>query len=285
MSDPAQDQNDEQQPFPAWEDHTDLPVGEILRRTRAYYRLSLPDVERGLRIRASQLGALEDGKIDQLPGRAYAIGFVRAYAEYLGLDGDKMVNLFKAQATGGAAARPELTFPVPASESRIPNVYVLGVCGAVLVCLVGILALIGGKGPDRHDIPHPTYDPNALKGVSASSMPLESALLTSIETAAGGRSPSVLVEPQSRIVVHAIDSAWVEIRNAAGKPILSRILKKGDSYMVPDEEGMVMDTGNAGVLQLVVDGQDMPPLGSPGDIRRKISLTPESLKAGGRTIR
>ena len=50
MSDPAHDQNDEQQPFPAWEDHTDLPVGEILRRTRAYYRLSLADVERGLRI-------------------------------------------------------------------------------------------------------------------------------------------------------------------------------------------------------------------------------------------
>ena len=80
--------------------HTDMPVGEILRRTRTHYGLNLQQVEQILRIRASNLEALETGDVSQLPGRVYAIGFVRAYAEYLGLDGDKMVHLFKQQSVG-----------------------------------------------------------------------------------------------------------------------------------------------------------------------------------------
>ncbi|MFN3700448.1 MAG: helix-turn-helix domain-containing protein, partial [Alphaproteobacteria bacterium] len=66
----------------AAEFHTDMPVGEILRRGREHYGQSLEDVERNLRIRAIQLHALETGNIEQLPGKAYALGFVRSYSEY-----------------------------------------------------------------------------------------------------------------------------------------------------------------------------------------------------------
>ncbi|PZO78204.1 MAG: DUF4115 domain-containing protein, partial [Micavibrio aeruginosavorus] len=75
-------------------------MGEILRRTRVHYGQSLQQIEGVLRIRASQLDALEQGDVSQLPGRVYAIGFVRSYSEYLGLDGDKMVHLFKEQSVG-----------------------------------------------------------------------------------------------------------------------------------------------------------------------------------------
>ena len=47
--------------------HTDMPVGEILRRSREHYGQSLEQVEQNLRIRASQLYALENGQVDQLP--------------------------------------------------------------------------------------------------------------------------------------------------------------------------------------------------------------------------
>ena len=47
--------------------HTDLSVGEILRRTRIHYDQSLPDIERALRIRASQLEALDRGNYAMLP--------------------------------------------------------------------------------------------------------------------------------------------------------------------------------------------------------------------------
>src|SRR5690606_13898422 len=104
--------------------YADLPVGEILRRGREHYNLSLNDVEAALRIRASQLGAIEQGRLDLLPGRVYAVGFVRAYAEYLGLDGGRIVQLFKAQ-SGESRKSPELHFPVAASESKVPNKFML----------------------------------------------------------------------------------------------------------------------------------------------------------------
>ena len=53
---------------------TDLPVGEILRRTRVHYKQSVEDIERALRIRASQIKAIETGDLEQLPGRVYAVG-------------------------------------------------------------------------------------------------------------------------------------------------------------------------------------------------------------------
>ena len=76
---------------------TDMPVGEVLRRAREHYGQSLRDVERNLRIRASQLAHLENGEYSALPGRVYVIGFIRSYSEYLGLNGDEMVNLYKRQ--------------------------------------------------------------------------------------------------------------------------------------------------------------------------------------------
>ena len=100
---------------------TELSVGEILRRGRKHYGQSLEQVSSALRIRAKQLEALEKGEWHRLPGQVYTIGFVRAYAEYLGLDGEKMVRLLKMQSDGFTRLRPKLSFPAPPSENRAPG--------------------------------------------------------------------------------------------------------------------------------------------------------------------
>ena len=111
-----------------------LSVGEILLRTRTHYGHSLEQIESVLRIRAGLLEALEQDDISKLPGRVYAIGFIRSYAEYLGLDGDQIVNLFKQQ-LGKNALRPEYNFPVAADESIRPDltVFVISLIGLAIV--------------------------------------------------------------------------------------------------------------------------------------------------------
>ncbi len=136
--------------------YTDLSVGEILRRTRLHYGQSLADIERVLRIRAGQLEALETGQVERLPGRVYAIGFVRSYSEYLGLDGDRMVHLFKNQTLGGKA-RPELHFPVPASESKVPDVKIVaGSLAAMLLVVILWFVLQGGSEEESAIPPAPS---------------------------------------------------------------------------------------------------------------------------------
>ena len=69
-----------------------IALGSSLASARLALGLELRDVERDTRIRARYLAALEEEEFDALPGEAYAAGFLRTYAGYLGLDADAYVD-------------------------------------------------------------------------------------------------------------------------------------------------------------------------------------------------
>src|SRR5262245_57657994 len=109
-------------------------VGEILRRRRESYGQDLPTVAAQLHIRLAYLRAVESGRFKDLPGMAYAAGFVRSYGDYLGLDGEELVRLFREE-MAGVDRQVRLNVPiVSASEGRIPG-------GAILL-LSGFLAVL-----------------------------------------------------------------------------------------------------------------------------------------------
>ena len=109
-------------------------IGELLRQTRESYGGEIDRIAATLRIRGSYLTAIEESRYSQLPGPVYALGFVRAYANHLGLDGEEAVRRFKQEATGFDVPR-DLTFPVPLSERSIPGgtmllaAFILAICG------------------------------------------------------------------------------------------------------------------------------------------------------------
>ncbi|MGB8842757.1 MAG: helix-turn-helix domain-containing protein, partial [Aliidongia sp.] len=98
----------------------DHSAGGLLRATRENLGWHLRDVAVALRIRADYLEALERNTVEGLPGPTYATGFLRAYAEYLGLDGHEIVRRFRAEKTG-LHDKPELAFPVPLTDRGIPG--------------------------------------------------------------------------------------------------------------------------------------------------------------------
>jgi cytoskeleton protein RodZ len=123
---------------------TDMPddgrfggVGALLRRRREEIQQDIDDVSRQLRIRSAYIRAIEEGKFQELPGNAYAIGFVRAYADYLGLDGGSVVSDYRDE-LARRSRQNELVWPTEGSESRFPGGAILGVC-----VLLG-LAIYGG---------------------------------------------------------------------------------------------------------------------------------------------
>ena len=61
-------------------------VGAEMRAARQRLGWKLPDVAATMRIRLPYLEAIEDGRLGDLPGNAYAMGFLRSYATFLGLD-------------------------------------------------------------------------------------------------------------------------------------------------------------------------------------------------------
>src|SRR5690348_10172446 len=112
-------------------------VGALLRQARQGFGRDVGQIGAALRIRSSHLQAIEDGRYEDLPGGTYAIGFIRTYAEYLGLDGPEMVRRFK-QEIEGQEFKNDLSFPMPVSERRIPAGTILLGGAIVAVCAYGI---------------------------------------------------------------------------------------------------------------------------------------------------
>lgn len=193
-------------------------VGASLRLRREERGEDLRYVAQILRIRYPYLKAIEDSLPDELPGPTYAIGFVRTYADHLGLDSDKMVQRFKAEAAG-LHARADLHFPAPLPEGKIPS-------GAVLVVAVVLAAFVYGawiylssreqqvaeivpqlpnriseiiKGkPASPEAPQPAADPSAAAPGAVSPAPAATPEPSAArETAAAPASPPVASAPKT----------------------------------------------------------------------------------------
>jgi cytoskeleton protein RodZ len=95
-------------------------IGALLRETRENYGGDIERIGAALRIRPAYLTALEEGRYDRLPAPVYALGFVRAYAIHMGLDGEEAVRRFKQEASGLEISR-DLIFPIPLTDRSIPR--------------------------------------------------------------------------------------------------------------------------------------------------------------------
>jgi cytoskeleton protein RodZ len=70
------------------------------------------------------------------------------------------------------------------------------------------------------------------------------------------------------------------VRGADSAIVYSRVLKAGEVYKVRGKAGLFLRTGNAGALQIAVDGKTAPPIGTIGTMRRNVALDPAELSAG-----
>jgi cytoskeleton protein RodZ len=302
-------------------------VGAELAAARERLGYGLPQMSAYLRIRESYLVALEHGCIDELPGNAYALVFLRSYATALGLDPDELSRRFKAEAAE-VGRKTELAFPAPLPERGLPAgaVALLGLV-LVVVAYAGWYRLSGeGRLPSETvtpvparlaplaDAPVPAPAPVASEtspaqvaavtppATTASSAPDRTALAAPPATPATpaaaddpNLSPSSAAAatpvlpptsaagsaaPKAGLAVRASADSWIQVRDHNGQVLFSRILHAGESWPVPPGSGLVLTTGNAGGTQLVLNGTATPPLGTPGAVRRDLSLDPDAVRSG-----
>lgn len=403
------------------DDRNEDGVAALLRRRREELGRDVATVARQLRIRAIYIQAIEDGRLQDLPGTAYAVGFVRAYADYLGLDGNSIVSDYRDE-LARRSRQNQLIWPVDQVEHKhFPGGIILVVSLVVAVVLYGgwyFASQPGGTGIDLIDqVPEfmkkqadepaagqapeaaedvasqatastptsiPSADdssaetaPSSAQASQSSTVPATTDTPTNAdasstiapETSPAAAAPAVPAEgagvptasvgtapalpaagtatdpaqpaapataatpdataltgdaataptvpganalatdpatvgqtapteqqaavptgeaaidpaaaesavPTPRIVLRAAKDSWVEIFDSQQNVVLQRILRAGESYAVPDQSGLVMNTGNAGGLVIELDGQAQPSLGSVGVVKRGIKLEPAAL--------
>lgn len=111
-------------------------VGQDLRSARLKRGDDLAAVSRVLKIRKEHLEALEEDKIELLPGRTYAVGFIRSYAHYLGLNPGQYVDRFKSEIAGrNEIAPPPVTVIDEDEHKKLPQGW-WAIAGVILLLVL-----------------------------------------------------------------------------------------------------------------------------------------------------
>jgi cytoskeleton protein RodZ len=133
-------------------------IGSILKETRKRQGMDIRTAEARTKIRIKYLRALENEEWDVLPGSAYARAFLRTYAELLGLDGEALVDEYRARVDAPAGrARPPLEpllrerRPIDGRSEGFDRRILVGILVAGLAALLVVLGIIAGSDDDGGD--------------------------------------------------------------------------------------------------------------------------------------
>lgn len=270
-------------------------VGETLRRERLRKALGLEQISRETKISARLLDAIENDQFDALPGGVFAKSFVRQYARFLGLDEEELAaDLEKVihpveELPGFAAPPAEPAFKVPrmvewegtgrSKSSVLPALAM--VVAVMLVCS----AVFAWWQRSRHSAPAKAQAV-VQKAPSSLPAPIESAPATSTAASNPQTAPqSEASTPQAatptqegtapvndsasatlRVSLTADADSWVQI-SADGKNVMTGVLHPQEVKTIAAVDVLRIRTGNAGDLQVSVNGKPAGPLGPKGQVR------------------
>jgi cytoskeleton protein RodZ len=212
-----------------------------LRREREMRGVSLREIAEGTKISIRFLQALEEDRVEALPGGLFPRAFVKQYALFLGLDPDKTVADFVA--AHGDLAPPERkppTVPLHPRRSKLSSGHLF----LAAVALIAV-ALTLRRGGDAGTPPQPSLLP-----------------------AASGNGLVLSVTAQA--------DCWVEVR-ADGATVVNRVLAQGESQTFEARGELVLSVGNAGGVSIRVNDRQALPLGRSGEVRKNIVITKQNL--------
>jgi cytoskeleton protein RodZ len=238
--------------------------GQNLRRERELRGVSLREIAEATKIAVRFLEALEDDRIDVLPGGLFPRSFVRQYATFVGLDPERTVADFLAH-----HGRPEPEARPPRSERPAwlsPGALFFAAVAIVAVLLVMMRPEAGDEAA-REAAAHETPAP-----ATPAVLPTDRVYLPPVPDVPEPERDSLV------LTMTAEQSCWVEVR-ADGETVINRVLAEGESETLEAKGEIVLSVGNAGGLAIRVNDQPALPLGRSGEVRKNIVITRQSLPA------
>lgn len=275
-------------------------LGERFREAREARGISISEASIATRILPRYLQAIEAGDVASLPGDVYARGFVRNYAQLLGLPVEEMVALYRKE-------RGEPTAPikiVPAAvpprtrSCLIPSFFVTFF--TVLLLLAAVYVVLNWTGmltpPQTAEgstptaipatpttFPTPTDPPpdaiqSPLPPTPSPPQPTIDPLAPTATPETPG--PGVSATPSAPVVVQAFvandqtsQGSWFTV-NADGVPAFNALLRPGQSQTWSGQQEVFLNIGDISVVQLLLNGQNVA--GFPGAVRgvpRRLTCT------------
>lgn len=270
-----------------------MTAADMLRnaRTTGRRKREIQTISKQLCIREEFLEALESGNYSQIPEPVYILGFARNYAIELGLDPDEIVAKIKQEMGAGAncsgatddADTSACAMPSIKEESWYKLMFVkayqfvyqnwiwfLGGLVGLVIIILGVVLLSGGD--DTEALPKVAETNTQVENVVAVIDDKEPAYKHDVRERFG-----VDNRENAKVILQATQESWVKVEDGRGKTVFSRVLVPGDVYYVPVGNKYKATFGNAGGIDIWVDGQLIPDVGANHTRVAGISLSPENL--------
>ena len=258
-------------------------VGDILRKERERQRMTIPEIEEGTSIRASYIEAIESGEYDKMPGRVYAKGFIKNYANFLNLNGDEIVKQFMSEVSPPAEVveqtkdvTPESkgkNFSFSANGRRLEEVSSRFSSNHLVAAIVALAVLVGGffyfKGSGTEVAQSDVAKPQEIQQVqqkpaetptpAPTTTPAESVVTTPVAAA-----PAPKVEGVN-LKASFSDDCWMLV-TVDGNVVYEGVITAGQVMDWKGNTNVNVRVGNAGAVDFVMNGQSFGKLGGDGDV-------------------
>lgn len=259
-------------------------LGHALQQARIDAGLTVEEVSTTTRVRIPIVNAIEQDDFSRCGGDVYARGHIRTLARAVGLDPAPLMERYEAEHGG----RPEPTAAAPLFEAerirperRRPNWTAAMV--AAIVAVVGFVGFTlfsgggdrsGGSGPVAGGDTSATVKPTREREPTPTKKPQDPKPDASNSAIAG------LPKDKVTIKITAKDGqSWISAKDANGRLLEDGLLKQGQSKTFTDKKRIDLVLGNAGAVQLYVNGKEIKEVGRKGDVER-LSYTPGDPQAG-----
>jgi len=221
--------------------------------------VSLREIADGTKIGLRFLQALEEDRVEALPGGLFPRAFARQYALFLGLDPERTVADFVA--AHGETAPERKPAPPPVQRRALPlgHIFLAG------VAVLAVALTLRRGGQEARSQPTPTPTPLAAPVV------LPTDRVYPAQARLGEAASDSLV-----LTLTAQADCWVEVR-ADGETVVNRVLAQGESQTFEARGELVLSVGNAGGLSIRVNDRPALPLGRSGEVRKNIVITRQNL--------
>ena len=231
-------------------------IGEALRSARTAKGKSLQEAAAATHIRSSYLEALEAERFEELGGHVYAKGFLRSYANWLGVDPAPLLAEYRER----ERAEVKVVERVPAGignlgyRQRSPNWPVVGLVAGAVVLLVVLWQLLAPGGAERND-------PGLLARAPA-------ATATTAPPTASTAPPTTAPAEGVRLVLRYLAPSWTLVE-ADGKVVFRGTPSANVRRSFSADRLIRLTLGNAGGVQLTVNGHRLGVAGSSGNVLRR----------------
>ncbi|WP_407549548.1 helix-turn-helix domain-containing protein [Streptomyces sp. Pv4-95] len=256
-------------------------VGRALQQARIDAQLTVEEVSTTTRVRIPIVHAIEQDDFSRCGGDVYARGHIRTLARAVSLDPEPLIGQFDAEHGGRPAptpAAPLFEAERIRAEPRRPNWTAAMV--AAIVAVVGFVGFTMFNGGEKN-----SGGPIAADDTTGARKPAPAPSTTRPTVKPDKPQPSdsaIAGLPKDKVTIKVTardGQSWVSAKDANGKLLQDGLLKQGESKTFTDKKRIDLVLGNAGAVQLYVNGKEVKQVGDEGSVER-LSYTPGDPQAG-----